>query len=138
MQVHTVNSNGLTSNCHLAYFQRKIQSSRFSAYLDGLPSQLIWISGVLLYLHECLLTPWTRVLQKLTCFQLVNKLPMFYGTQRFIITFTSACNVPILSQLNPVHTPTSHFLKIHLKIILPSMLESPRWSPLKFSRQNSV
>jgi len=27
--------------------------------------------------------------------------------------------VPILSQLVPVHTPTSHFLKIHLSIILP-------------------
>ena len=41
--------------------------------------------------------------------------------------------VPILSQLDPVHTHTSHFLKIPLNIILPST----SWSP-QFSRDTAV
>jgi len=35
--------------------------------------------------------------------------------------------VPILSKLDPVHTPTSHFLKIRLSIILPSTPGSLKW-----------
>ena len=36
--------------------------------------------------------------------------------------------VRILSHFDPVHTPTSHFLKIHLNIIFPSTSGSPKWS----------
>jgi hypothetical protein len=38
------------------------------------------------------------------------------------------CPLPvrILSQLDPVHTPTSQFLKIHLNIILASTPGSPK------------
>jgi hypothetical protein len=40
-----------------------------------------------------LLTPWSSILlEKLTGLQLVKKFPTFYGTERFITTFTSACH----------------------------------------------
>ena len=47
--------------------------------------------------------------------------------------------IAILSQLDPIHTHTSHFLKIHLNITLPS---TPGYSKLsisfRFSHQNPV
>ena len=56
------------------------------------------------------LSPWCRVLEKLTCSQLVKKFPEFYRTQKFITAFTRACHLSIFwarpMQSMPPH-PTS-------------------------------
>ena len=62
-------------------------------------------------LRQCIrLTPWSRILlEKLTGFQLVNKFPTFYGTQRFITALTSVRHLS-LSWSRSIHfTPPSHF-----------------------------
>ena len=48
------------------------------------------------------------------------------------------CPPPSLyCQLDPFHTPTCNFLKIHLNIIFPPTPEPPKWSPsLRFPDQN--
>jgi hypothetical protein len=46
---------------------------------------------------------------------------------------------PAQSQPNPVHTPTSHLLKIHPNIILPSTPGSPDWSlSFRFPHQKPI
>jgi hypothetical protein len=87
-----------------------------------------------------LLIPWSRViLEKLTGSRLV-KLPTLYGTPKVRYrVYKRPPPVPILSQLDQVHTPTSHFLKIHFNITLPSTLGSSKWSlALRFPHRNPV
>jgi len=73
-------------------------------------------------------------------FSASQEIPHISGNPK-IHYFSHKCPppVPILNQLDPVHNPTSQFLKINLNIILPSTPGSPHWSlSLRFLHQNSV
>ena len=81
------------------------------------------------YLITCYNTPCSRViLEQLPGSQLVKKLPEFYETEGSLSRLQVPANCPYLEPAQSSPCLQSHFLKIHLIIILPSMSGCYRWS----------
>jgi hypothetical protein len=109
------------------------------AILQDALSQKTITSTFIPYKHY-LLTPCSRVfLEKLTSLQLVKKFAAFYGTRRFITTFTSARHLSLswASSIQSITThPTSRIAIVTLFSIyswvspLTSFLRRPHEQPL--------
>ena len=85
-----------------------------------------------IYTYTYGLTPWCRVL--------LEKVPrILWNLKVHYRIHKHSSPVPILSQLDPVHTLTSHFLKNHINITFPSTPGSPKWSlSLRFPHHKPV
>ena len=85
-----------------AFVAVKENGGCFAAYISHLSSFVSFPKSI-----QYLLTPWSRVLEKLTVFQLVKKLPSVYGNRRFITAFVRVLRLS-LSWARWIHSTPPH------------------------------
>jgi hypothetical protein len=88
-----------------------------------------------------LLTPWSRALLEMLIFPLRASIEisrLLWNRKVHHRGHYSSAPVPILRQINPIHTTETYYPKVNFNIILPSTPRYSEWSfPFRLSNQNN-
>ena len=148
-QVHTVNSNSRTSNCHCSLLSKKnpiIQNFCLSKWLAAIINPEKWSSTaqIVIVLFYISLPSWTNIN---TLFTTADRERVYVFRADLCVQKTGHLGPsklmsprlnPTLSQVDPIHTLNPYFFKNqHLPFIPNTSILSASWRVVTYNNQDS-